>query len=159
MKIARPTWLHTLNIPDVVGAVVAVRVPHPADPTRTAVATRAYLDPDVPLRAVHGMERMLDASADGVAEMFNVDTEFAEPAPKQLGDGKTVDTGDRDAWTWEREEGPAAEEPICVAQRSDGRWFITASHDDKGFTILLPDDQKLIERVKLHLRVRGEAAH
>lgn len=162
MKILRPSWLKTLVTEDVVGVVVAVRVPHPHDPGRIAIAQRAYLDPDIPLRAVSGMTEVLQASADGVADLWNTTTELETPAPTpQLGDGKTVDTGDKAAWTWDISVQPDEQncEPICVATRGDGRTIITGHSEGKGFTILLPEDKELIERVTLHLPVRGERAH
>ncbi len=162
MKITRPSWLKTLVTEDVLGAVVAVRIQHPNDPKRTAVVQRAYLDPDIPLRAVSGMTEVLQASADGVADMWNTSTEMETPAPApQLGDGKSVDTDERGAWTWEEVAIGSDEacEPICVVTRGDGRTIITGHSEGKGFTILLPKDKELIERVMLHLPVRGERAH
>jgi hypothetical protein len=162
VKITRPSWLKTLVTEDVLGAVVAVRIQHPNDPKRSAVVQRAYLDPDIPLRAVSGMTEVLQASADGVADLWNTTTEMETPASApQLGDGKGVDTRERQAWTWEDDEASHEEEcePVCVAQRGDGRTIITGHSEGKGFTILLPEDKELIERVTLHLPVRGERAH
>lgn len=67
-----PNWLHSLDADDIVGTVVARRVPNPDKPGETAVAIQAWLDPNIPLRVAAAMEKMLVSAAKAVAADFEV---------------------------------------------------------------------------------------
>jgi hypothetical protein len=68
--VRRPDWLIRLFAPDIVGITVAIRVPHPTRPGKTAIEQRSWLDPDIALRVAFGMKAMLQSSINAVAEMY-----------------------------------------------------------------------------------------
>lgn len=83
---AAPNWLYSLAGDDIVGVVVARRVPNPEKPGETAIAIQAWLDTNIPLRVASGMESMFMSAVKAVAAEFKVLDK--EPTPEMPpGDG------------------------------------------------------------------------